>query len=85
MKNILAKSLCSLAFGLALTQTAQAAKTLNILLPDEREWQNDIPVLSYTDNGQKKDVALLPVADKCGWFQATFDKAPKDADRKSVV
>lgn len=79
MNNILAKSLCSLAFGLALAQTAQAAKTFNVLLPDEREWQNDIPVLSYTDNGQKKDVALLPVADKCGWFQATFDKAPKDA------
>ena len=79
MKNIMGKTLCSLVFGLAAIQTAEAAKTLNVIMPDEREWLNDQPVLSYTDNGEKKSVALLPVADKCGWFQATFDKAPKDA------
>ena len=79
MTRILGKTICSLAFGLAMAQTAQAAKTLYVLLPDERAWQIDQPMLSYTDNGQKKDIALLPVADKCGWFQATFDKTPSDA------
>lgn len=79
MKKTLSRTLCTVAFGLAAVQTAEAAKTLNILLPNESEWQGDIPTLSYTDNGEKKTIDLVPVANKCGWLQATFDKAPNDA------
>ena len=39
MKKTLSRTLCTVAFGLAAVQTAEAAKTLNILLPNESEWQ----------------------------------------------
>ncbi|WP_173384234.1 fibro-slime domain-containing protein [Fibrobacter succinogenes] len=78
-KTLISATLFGAAFATAMAQGAETAKTFNILLPDSRYWQTDIPTLSYTDNGEKKTVIMTPVAGKCGWFQATFDKAPKDA------
>ncbi|MBR4784951.1 MAG: fibro-slime domain-containing protein [Fibrobacter sp.] len=78
-KTFISATLFGVAFATALAQGAETAKTFNILLPSESEWQTDVPTLSYTENGEKKTVIMSPVAGKCGWFQTTFNTAPKDA------
>ena len=55
------------------------AKFFYVLLPEEREWQSDALMISYTKNGVKKDTAMIPSPDYCGWFYTVFDQPPTDA------
>ena len=59
--------------------TPPDAKFFYVLLPEEKEWQSDDLMISYTKNGVKKDTAMIPSPDYCGWFYMVFDKAPADA------
>ena len=58
-KTLISATLFGAAFATAMAQGAETAKTFNILLPDSRYWQTDIPTLSYTDNGEKKTVSNM--------------------------
>ena len=56
------------------------AKFFYILLPEEKEWQSDDLMISYTTaQGVKKDTAMLPSPDYCGWHYMVFDTPPSDA------
>ena len=55
-------------------------KYFYVLLPEEKEWQSDDLMISYTDShGVKQNVAMLPAPEYCGWLFAVFDEAPTDA------
>ena len=55
------------------------AKFFYVLLPEEREWLSDALMISYTKNGVKKDTAMIPSQDYCGWYYTVFDQTPTDA------
>ena len=56
------------------------AKFFYILLPEEKEWQSDDLMISYTTaQGVKKDTAMIPSPDYCGWHYMVFDTPPSDA------
>ena len=58
--------------------TAPDAKFFYVLLPEEKEWQSDDLMISYTKNGVRKDTAMIPSPDYCGWHYMVFDTAPSD-------
>ncbi len=56
------------------------AKYFYVLVPEEKEWQSDDLMISYTNShGVRKDTAMTPSSTYCGWFSMVFDKAPSDA------
>ena len=57
------------------------AKHFYVLVPDEKEWQSDDLMISYTNaQGVKKDTAMTPSSLYCGWFEMVFiSKVPVDA------
>ena len=57
------------------------AKFFYMLVPDEKVWQSDDLVMTYTAaNGTKKDTVLSPSHAMCGWVQMVFNyAAPEDA------
>ena len=59
--------------------TPPDAKFFYVLLPEEKEWQSDDLMISFTKNGVKKDTAMIPSPDYCGWHYMVFDTPPSDA------
>ncbi len=57
------------------------AKYFYMLVPDEKVWQSDDLVMTYTaPNGTKKDTVLSPSHSMCGWVEMVFNyAAPEDA------
>ncbi|MBR4783804.1 MAG: fibro-slime domain-containing protein [Fibrobacter sp.] len=59
---------------------AADAKYFFMLVPDEKEWQSDDLMISYTTSrGTKKDTALAPSSELCGWVYMVFNTPPDDA------
>ena len=59
--------------------TASDAKFFFVLLPEEKEWQSDELMISFTKNGVRKDTSMIPSPDYCGWHYFVFDTPPSDA------
>ena len=60
--------------------TPPDAKFFYVLVPEEKEWQSDDLMISYTTKtGAKKDTAMIPSPDYCGWHYMVFDTPPSDA------
>ena len=60
--------------------TPPDAKFFYVLVPEEKEWQSDELMISYTTTqGVRKDTAMLPSPDYCGWHYMVFDTPPSDA------
>ena len=56
------------------------AKFFYMLVPEEKEWQSDDLMISYTTTrGTKKDTAMTPSSELCGWVYMVFETAPADA------
>ena len=56
------------------------AKYFYVLVPEEKEWQSDDLMISYTTpRGARKDTVMTPSGDLCGWMYMVFDTAPSDA------
>ena len=61
-------------------QYAADAKYFYVLVPDDKEWQSDDLMITYTNaQGVKKDTAMTASSTYCGWFSMVFNKAPADA------
>ena len=59
---------------------AADAKYFYMLVPEEKLWQSDELIISYTTpKGTKKDTTLAPSMDLCGWVQMVFNVPPSDA------
>ena len=59
---------------------APDAKYFYMLVPDDPKWQSDDLMITYTmPNGTKKDTALVPNNELCGWVYLVFNNAPEDA------
>ena len=59
---------------------AQDAKYFYMLVPEEKMWQSDDLMITYTTpQGTKKDTTLAPSSALCGWVQMVFNNAPADA------
>ena len=56
------------------------AKYFYMLVPEEKEWQSDDLMISFTTTrGTKKDTVLAPSSELCGWVYMVFETAPADA------
>ena len=63
-----------------ISNTEPGWKYFYVLLPEEKEWQSDDLMISYTDShGAKKQVSMIPAPEYCGWLYAVFDEPPVDA------
>ena len=59
--------------------TPPDSKFFYALVPDEKEWQSDEVMISYTNaRGVKKDTAMTPSQEMCGWVGMVFEEAPED-------
>lgn len=53
-----------------------SAKYLYVLLPEDKEWQSDVLMLS-TDGGAT-GTQMKPAPNMCGWFMMVFENAPDE-------
>ena len=51
-------------------------KYFYVLVPEEKEWQSDDMMIHYEVGAVKKDTAMSPAKDMCGWFSMVFKDAP---------
>ena len=62
-----------------ISDKAPGWKYFYVLVPEDKEWQSDDLMVSYTDSrGQKQNAAMLPSPEYCGWHYFVFDVAPTD-------
>ena len=54
------------------------AKYFYVLVPDEKVWQSDDMMIHYEIGTTKKDTAMTPAKDMCGWFAMVFKQAPSN-------
>ena len=52
------------------------AKYFFVLVPEEKEWQSDDMMIHYEIGAVKKDTAMTPAKNMCGWFSMVFKEAP---------
>ncbi|MBR4916814.1 MAG: fibro-slime domain-containing protein [Fibrobacter sp.] len=60
-------------------QTALAARTFYVLVPEERGWLSDEMMIHYELDGAAKDTAMTIAENMCGWIKISFDNVPTSA------